>query len=153
MFLKAIPFFIIKEAIDNFLDKAEDQRVDPIIDIQMDHGTGQQVNLSITCNTHYSPKAIRAVYSAEFGERASTKTFVKLPSRGLFGMASKTIQALPYTLSLCYGVGLPEQPPIVISTAYGGLVHEFEVGANVNARLRKATLICCETATMKHNGT
>jgi len=119
MFLKAIPLFIIKEAIDNFLDKAEDQRVDPIIDIQMDHGTGQQVNLFITCNTHYSTKATRVVYSAEFGERVSTKTFVKLPSCGLFGMASKTIQALPYTLSLRYGVGLPEQPPIVISTAYG----------------------------------
>ena len=148
-----VPLFIIKETIDNFLDAAEDQRVDPIIDIQMDHGTDQQVNLSIKCNTHYSPKAIRAVYSAEFGERVSTKTFVKLPSRGLFGMASKTIQALPYTLSLRYGVGLPEQPPIVISTAYGGLVHEFEVGANVNARLRKATPICRKTATTKQNGT
>jgi hypothetical protein len=77
-----------------------------------------------------SREDMERVYSAPFGSRTGSKTFVKVPSRGLFGMANKLIQALPYMLSIELGLPLP-QMPIEIQASSEGLVHIYNIGADV----------------------
>jgi hypothetical protein len=47
-----------------------------------------KVEIEMTSNTLMSREDIERVYSAPFGSRKSSKTFVKVLSRGLFGTAN-----------------------------------------------------------------
>ena len=147
MKIDGIPLAVIKETADNFLDAAEKQKVDPEIEVKYtttrvpEREGIEKVEIEMTSNTLMSREDIESVYSAPFGSRTSSKTFVKVPSRGLFGMANKLIQALPYMLSMELGLPLP-RTPIEIQASSEGLMYIYDIGADVDRAKRTASPIC-----------
>jgi DNA topoisomerase VI subunit B len=137
MKIDKISLAVIKETVDNFLDAAEKQKVDPEIEVKYttarvpEREGIEKVEIEMTSNTLMSREDIERVYSAPFGSRTNSKTFVKVPSRGLFGMANKLIQALPYMLSMELGLSLP-QTPIEIQASSEGSVYIYNIGADAS---------------------
>lgn len=138
-----VPLAVAKELIDNFLDAADGQGKDPDITLkyisrEMEDGRNEEALIVISSNTRMSYDEIKRVYSTGFDSRVSSKTYVRVPSRGIFGMASKMMRALPYALAMDLDLPLPEAP-IQISTSYEGKKYLFEVGATVDRDKRKAS--------------
>ena len=94
MKIDKISLAVIKEMMDNFLDAAEKQKVDPEIEVKYttarvpERKGIDKVEIEMTSNTLMSREDIERVYSAPFGSRKSSKTLVKVLSRGLFGTAN-----------------------------------------------------------------
>ncbi|MGA2876395.1 MAG: hypothetical protein ABSE82_12755, partial [Nitrososphaerales archaeon] len=133
--------FVLKELIDNYLDAADEQKVDPEIDARVMFETASVV-VRVSSNTFVHEDHILSVYKAGFGTKVSSKTFVKVPARGLFGMASKVIQALPYSIAIDMGKGLPEELPIELITWYPKHFLKYRIGAVVDPRERTARPKC-----------
>ena len=133
--------FVLKELIDNYLDAADEQKVDPEIDARVTFETDNVV-VKVSSNTFVREDHILSVYKAGFGTKVSSKTFVKVPARGLFGMASKVIQALPYSIAIDLGKALPEELPIELTTWYPNHFFKYRIGAVVDPRERTAKPKC-----------
>ena len=137
---KDVPRVVLKELMDNFLDAAGAQEVDPRIEVELspDGGT-KTLGFRVRSNTFWEKERVELVFSSPFGSSVSSKYLVKLPNRGLFGQAMKVLQALPYTLAMEQGLPLPRRLPIRIETAYGGKKYLFSVGASVDEKNSSAT--------------
>ncbi|MDG6981056.1 MAG: hypothetical protein JRN51_08110 [Nitrososphaerota archaeon] len=135
-----VPRVVLKELMDNFLDAAGAQGVDPRIQVEISPDKDSKtLEIRVRANTHWEKERIELVFSSPFGSSVSSKNLVKLPNRGLFGQAMKVLQALPYTLAMEQGFPLPQSLPIRVETAYGGKKHVFSIGASVDERNRSAT--------------
>ena len=135
-----VPRVVLKELMDNFLDAASAQGVDPRIEVELTSDeSAKTLEVRVRSNTHWEKERVELVFSSPFGSSVSSKNLVKLPNRGLFGQAMKVLQALPYTLAMEQGLPLPQRLPIRIETAYGGKKHIFSVGASVDEKNRSAT--------------
>lgn len=135
-----VPRVVLKELMDNFLDAASAQGVDPRIQVELfPDGDSKALEIRVRSNTHWEKERIELVFSSPFGSSVSSKNLVKLPNRGLFGQAMKVLQALPYTLAMEQGLPLPQSLPIRVETAYGGKKHVFLIGASVDEKNRSAT--------------
>ncbi len=143
MKMEEIPLAVAKELIDNFLDAADRQGKDPEITVKYASsktydGKNENAAVVIQSNTQMSPEEIKKIYNSPFDTRISSKTYVKVPSRGIFGMASRMIQALPYALAMDLGLPLPKMP-IEILTSYEGKKYIFGIGAKVDRDKRTAS--------------
>ena len=136
---------VIKEIIDNFLDAADEQKKRSMLSLVIQNKKDDdQTFFAIACNTLIEEETIQRVFGSPFGTRVSSKTFARLPSRGLFGMASKVIQALPYAIAMMNGKSLNE-PPIQIIVLNHDSKYAYLIGANVDLKERKATPVCLRT--------
>ena len=116
-----VPRVVLKELMDNFLDAANAQGIDPKIQVELSLDEGAKtLEVRVRSNTSWEKERVELVFSSPFGSSVSSKNLVKLPNRGLFGQAMKVLQALPYTLAMEQGLPLPQHLPIRIETAYGG---------------------------------
>lgn len=134
-----IPRVVLKELMDNFLDAASAQGIDPHIQVELSPDRdAKTLEIRVRTNTYWEKERIELVFSSPFGSSVSSKNLVKLPNRGLFGQAMKVLQALPYTLAMEQGLPLPPRLPIRIETAYGGKKYVFSIGASVDEKNRSA---------------
>jgi hypothetical protein len=135
-----VPRVVLKELMDNFLDAASAQGVDPRIEVELTSDeSAKTLEVRVRSNTHWEKERVELVFSSPFGSSVSSKNLVKLPNRGLFGQAMKVLQALPYTLAMEQGLPLPQHLPIRVGTAYGGKKCVFSIGASADERYRSAT--------------
>gem|GEM_PF-3203297 len=134
----------LKKLTDNIIDMARLQRVQPDIEIEADVDSDSRLlEMKVKGNTFFTREHVLAVFKeTPFGSRATTKGFVKLPSIGLFGLGLKFIQALPYSVSIHYGMKLAKGLPMTLETSYGGKKWVFAIGASVNQRTRRAKPVC-----------
>jgi hypothetical protein len=134
-----VPRVVLKELMDNFLDAADAQGVDPHTQVELSPDRdAKTLEVRVRSNTSWEKERVELVFSSPFGSSVSSKNLVKLPNRGLFGQAMKVLQALPYTLAMEQGLSLPQRLPIQIETAYAGKKHTFSIGASVDERNRSA---------------
>jgi hypothetical protein len=124
------PLVILKEAVDNALDEAEEAGVPPVIEISVEPG-------SITSSD--SGRGIRAETVEkliDYSARTSSRAAYASPTRGAQGNALQTIIAMPFALASrdCETVVIESQGRV--RRMVTGLNFSASVGANPFRELR-----------------